>query len=190
MSYIISYVGAGGKTSSIYQDAAAFVNEGKKVMITTTTHMYVPKDRVFIDGREKSCEKLREEVAGILKKNGICVCGTILSDNKKTEIYAVGKCAGNDAVEEQQKMEPEKFKTLSVKQLTAVCKEADVVLIEADGAAHKAAKAPEAWEPPKASTATSSASQTFMPESRHMTHTAPPVPKEPSTVRSATSRMR
>ena len=71
MSYIISYVGAGGKTSSIYQDAAAFVNEGKKVMITTTTHMYVPKDRVFIDGREKSCEKLREEVAGILKKNGI-----------------------------------------------------------------------------------------------------------------------
>ena len=147
MSYIISYVGAGGKTSSIYQDAAAFVNEGKKVMITTTTHMYVPKDRVFIDGREKSCEKLREEVAGILKKNGICVCGTILSDNKKTEIYAVGKCAGNDAVEEQQKMEPEKFKTLSIKQLTAVCKEADVVLIEADGAAHKAAKAPEAWEP-------------------------------------------
>lgn len=83
MSYIISYVGAGGKTSSIYQDAAAFVNEGKKVMITTTTHMYVPKDRMFIDGREKSCEKLREEVAGILKKNGICVCGTILSDNKK-----------------------------------------------------------------------------------------------------------
>ena len=147
MSYIISYVGAGGKTSSIYQDAAAFVNEGKKVMITTTTHMYVPKDRVFIDGRGKSCEKLRGEVAGILKKNGICVCGTILSDNKKTEIYAVGKCAGNDAVEEQQKMEPEKFKTLSIKQLTAVCKEADVVLIEADGAAHKAAKAPEAWEP-------------------------------------------
>ena len=73
MSYIISYVGAGGKTSSIYQDAAAFVNEGKKVMITTTTHMYVPKDLVFIDGREKSCEKLREKVAGILKKKGICV---------------------------------------------------------------------------------------------------------------------
>ena len=45
--------------------------------------MYVPKDRVFIDGREKSCEKLREEVAGILKKNGICVCGTILSDKKQ-----------------------------------------------------------------------------------------------------------
>ena len=51
-------------------------------MITTTTHMYVPKDRVFIDGGEKSCEKLREEVAGILKKTG-SVCGTILSDNKK-----------------------------------------------------------------------------------------------------------
>lgn len=43
-------------------------------MITTTTHMYVPKDLVFIDGREKSCEKLREKVAGILKKKGsVCV---------------------------------------------------------------------------------------------------------------------
>ena len=120
MSYIISYVGACGKTSSIYQDAAAYVNEGKKVMITTTTHMYVPKDRVFIDGREKSCERLQEEVAVALKKNGSCVCGTTLS---------------------------EKFKTLSIEQLTAVCKEADIVLIEADGAAHKAAKAPETWEP-------------------------------------------
>lgn len=147
MSYIISYVGAGGKTSSIYQDAAAFAGEGKKVLITTTTHMYVPKDPVFIDGREKSCEKLREETGRILKKKGICVCGTILSDKKKTEIHAVGKCAGNDVVAEQQKMEPEKFKTLSIEQLTAVCKEADIVLIEADGAAHKAAKAPETWEP-------------------------------------------
>ena len=41
-----------------------------------------------------------------------------------------------------------------------------------------------------ASSAMSSETQTFWPESRHMTHTAPPVPKEPSTVRSATSRMR
>ena len=32
--------------------------------------------------------------------------------------------------------------------------------------------------------------QTFWPESRAMTQTAPPVPKELSTVRSATSRMR
>lgn len=30
MSYIISYVGAGGKTSSIYQDAAAFDKRREK----------------------------------------------------------------------------------------------------------------------------------------------------------------
>ena len=41
-----------------------------------------------------------------------------------------------------------------------------------------------------AASATSSETQTFWPDSRHMTHTAPPVPKEPSTVRSATSRIR
>ena len=73
MSYIISYVGAGGKTGSIYQDAAAFAGEGKKVLITTTTHMYVPEDPVFIDGREKSCEILQKEAAGILKKRDLCV---------------------------------------------------------------------------------------------------------------------
>ena len=67
MSYIISYVGAGGKTSSIYQDAAAFVNEGKKVMITTTTHMYVPKDRVFID------EAARGSSRDFEKKRDLCV---------------------------------------------------------------------------------------------------------------------
>ena len=151
MSYIISYVGAGGKTSSIYQDAAAFAGEGKKVLITTTTHMYVPKDHIFVDGREVSCEKLQKETAGLLKKNGICVCGTILNENEKkhktTEVWAVEKCAINDVAAGNQNKEPEKFKTLSAKQLTAVCKEADVVLIEADGAAHKAAKAPETWEP-------------------------------------------
>lgn len=43
-------------------------------MITTTTHMYVPKDLVFIDGREKSCEKLREKVArDFEKKRDLCV---------------------------------------------------------------------------------------------------------------------
>ena len=41
-----------------------------------------------------------------------------------------------------------------------------------------------------ATRAASRETQTFWPESRHMTQTAPPVPKEPSTVRSATSRMR
>ena len=41
-----------------------------------------------------------------------------------------------------------------------------------------------------ASSAMSRETQTFWPDSRHMTHTAPPVPKEPSTVRSATSRIR
>ena len=41
-----------------------------------------------------------------------------------------------------------------------------------------------------ANSAMNSETQTFWPDSRHMTHTAPPVPKEPSTVRSATSKMR
>ncbi len=143
MSYIISYVGAGGKTSSIYQDATVFAGERKKVLITTTTHMYIPEDMPFIDGRTKSCELLQKEVAAVFKNSRICVCGTILSDSEKRDTHVVG----NEATIEKYKREPEKFKALSTEQLTAICKEADIVLVEADGAAHKAAKAPEEWEP-------------------------------------------
>lgn len=150
MSYIISYVGAGGKTSSIYEDAAVFAKEEKKVLITTTTHMYVPKDTPFIDGGSKSCELLQKEAAAVFADSRICVCGTILSDkertHKKLENQIVPE-SGPDDVTKNQKKEPEKFKTLSAEQLAAICKEADIVLIEADGAAHKAAKSPETWEP-------------------------------------------
>lgn len=40
---IISLVGAGGKTSTLYWLAGLFCRAGKRVLITTTTHMFLPE---------------------------------------------------------------------------------------------------------------------------------------------------
>lgn len=42
--HIVSLVGAGGKTTVMYQLAEHFANLGKKVLVTTTTHIFQPND--------------------------------------------------------------------------------------------------------------------------------------------------
>ena len=41
-SRIISFVGAGGKTTAMYTLAAAFAARGLKTLVTTTTHIEMP----------------------------------------------------------------------------------------------------------------------------------------------------
>ena len=40
--HIVSLVGAGGKTTVMYQLAQHFANLGKKVLVSTTTHVFQP----------------------------------------------------------------------------------------------------------------------------------------------------
>lgn len=47
---IISFVGGGGKTTSIYTLANELSNIGKKVLVTTTTHMHMPEDYINFNG--------------------------------------------------------------------------------------------------------------------------------------------
>ena len=46
---IRAFVGSGGKTTLIHKQAAAFRAEGKRVFVTTTTHMYREPDTVLTD---------------------------------------------------------------------------------------------------------------------------------------------
>ena len=46
---IRAFVGAGGKTTLIHKQAAAFRAEGKRVSVTTSTHMFIEPDTVLSD---------------------------------------------------------------------------------------------------------------------------------------------
>ena len=49
---IRAFVGAGGKTTLIHEQAAAFRAEGKRVFVTTSTHMFIEPDTVLSDDSE------------------------------------------------------------------------------------------------------------------------------------------
>ena len=49
---IRAFVGAGGKTTLIHQQAARYRAEGKRVFVTTSTHMFMEPDTVLSDDPE------------------------------------------------------------------------------------------------------------------------------------------
>lgn len=129
---IISVVGAGGKTTLIYRLAEELKRKGLRVLITTTTKMYVPKRRFIswesgIDeeedkGKQESAKRMEEKIRVKLHEEGIVVVGRILNGGEKfTGI-------------------PEKVRSI----LPNLC---DVLLVEADGSRQKPVKVPADHEP-------------------------------------------
>lgn len=110
---VISLVGGGGKTTTMYALAKIFSEAGKKVVVTTSTHLQIPPKEI----RARDIEELRS-----FWKSGR---------------YAV---IGTDFDERKMSMPNPEF-------LKEVLKEAEVVLIEADGAKHLPCKVPIEKEP-------------------------------------------
>lgn len=50
---IISIIGAGGKTTLMYQLAEAYAKKKQKVLVTTTTHIYRPNNNSFVENLEQ-----------------------------------------------------------------------------------------------------------------------------------------
>lgn len=109
---IISVVGSGGKTTLIKKMAADYHAQGKRVFVTTTTHMFLEEDMVLSDNADSIIE--------VLEKTGFVMAG--IADG-------------------------EKIRALSPKTFEAVCRHADVVLVEADGSKRLPLKFPNATEP-------------------------------------------
>lgn len=85
----VAIVGGGGKTSLIFRLTEEFVENGKKVIITTTTHMAYESDRPFAENGEgmklsQNLETYGYSVAASLE----CSKGKIgrLSDEKLSEL--------------------------------------------------------------------------------------------------------
>lgn len=132
---VISFVGAGGKTSLIFAWAEELVAQGKKVIVTTTTHMYHPEfakdiyrgsSIVYYPDYAADSSDLLEDCARIdalLAKEGIVMIASEDSDKKR------------------------KVKTPPIKLLEYAYEAADVVLIEADGSGQMPLKWPKPNEP-------------------------------------------
>lgn len=78
---IISVVGAGGKTSCIMALKEQLISKGKKVIITTTTHMYLPTCHCV----------LNEDIAAIkaaLNTDGFVIVGTKANEEKMKGVSA------------------------------------------------------------------------------------------------------
>ena len=74
---VITVVGAGGKTSTIFELGNELSNLNKKTIITTTTHMKLDKDFLLID-EDFNIENLKK----ILQKNNLIKIGKNESDYK------------------------------------------------------------------------------------------------------------
>ena len=71
---VISLVGGGGKTTTMYALAEIFREEGKKVIVTTSTHLQTPPEEI----RARNIE----EVRSLWKSDQIAVIGTDCESNK------------------------------------------------------------------------------------------------------------
>lgn len=116
---IISVVGAGGKTSTLFWLAQLFQHAGRRVVLTTTTHMYLPEHCRILICRDP----LR--LASSVWHSPLLACFSAW-------LPEVGKVRG---------FTPEALDALVAR------KEVDVVLVEADGAHGFAIKAPGEHEP-------------------------------------------
>lgn len=71
---IISIIGAGGKTTLMYQLAEAYAEKKQKVLVTTTTHIYRPNNNSFVENLEQLYNKWDQ--------NTYAVVGTETKGNK------------------------------------------------------------------------------------------------------------
>ncbi len=72
---VIAVVGSGGKTTLIKKLAEEYRLEGKKVVITTTTHMFVEEDTLLTDDAD--------EIIEMLNKKGYVMTGTLSVTNSR-----------------------------------------------------------------------------------------------------------
>lgn len=120
---IISLVGGGGKTTTIYQLADELSEEGLRVLITTSTHIQCPEN-----GLSAFVDHVREVTADMWEGRILTVGKPLI---KEEEAYKLSMPEGLGEPEEMERL-------LDL---------ADVILIEADGAKKKPVKVPGEWEP-------------------------------------------
>ena len=122
---VIAVVGGGGKTSLIHCLREELVTAGKKVVITTTTHMAYEPDSPFVrigKGEEALGPKVQSKCRELLANHHYMIVADYEPETGKYS--AISEAA--------------------IRQLAHFC---DAILVEADGSRHRTVKIPAEWEP-------------------------------------------
>ena len=134
---IISFVGGGGKTSLIYELGKELSREGKKVIVTTTTHMFMPENNVVLTGK-------KEDIIELLSSENMITVGS-MDYEKNVKVHFDELKAENTS----DNMERDKKKIMGLPEEIAetLIDLADYVLVEADGSRRLPLKMPAEHEP-------------------------------------------
>jgi len=122
---LISIVGAGGKTTTMYTLASELAQHGNRVITTTTTNIYFPKQG------ETDTLIVATETPALLKM-------VSAAWKQHHRVTVAGRAIGSGKIAGLQPDQPYQLLRKSG---------ADVVIVEADGARHKMIKAPAEHEP-------------------------------------------
>lgn len=121
---VISFVGAGGKTTTMYQLADELAEQGRKVLVTTTTHILRPKH-----GMTALVEDIRE-IHGITWEGNVLTVGRPMADSQP----------GLEKLEMPGGLE-------DAETVAGLVDMVDVILVESDGAKGLPLKIPAEYEP-------------------------------------------
>ena len=131
---IITIVGAGGKTSLMFS-ASSLLRNDYKVLVTTTTNIYVP-DKNLYDEMIMLSDIKKNNISRENQKYDNEKYHNIIRNNKKG-IYVIGNYIVNDS--NMNKKVP-KIKGLTFDQLDKIAPYFDIVIIEGDGSKEKCLK--------------------------------------------------
>ena len=136
---IISFVGGGGKTSLIYELGRELDRAGKKVIVTTTTRMFMPENNVVLTGK-------REDIIRLLNSENMITVGMLdYEKNVNIQYNQLKEKNTSDNMEEDRRKK--KIMGLPENVAETLIDLADYVLVEADGSRRLPLKMPADHEP-------------------------------------------
>lgn len=121
---VISFTGGGGKTSAMFSLADELAHMGKRVIVTTSTHIFCPEDREVVPADR--AETVKEFLKGRKEWHS----------DRVGQVLVTGQTAAGG-----------KLKGMDLREMEQLPDLADVLLVEADGAKRLPLKIPREGEP-------------------------------------------